>query len=55
MKEQTKIIEAISDAVSAIALQVREAMKAHAGFADIGKRMLIAWREGVSGLRDHRM
>jgi len=54
-KEQSEIIEAISDAVSAAAPQVREAMKAHPDFVDIGKRMLLAWNEGVSGLRDKRM
>ena len=55
VKEQSEIIEAISDAVSATAPQVREAMNAHQGFDDIGKRMLIAWHEGVSGVRDKRM
>jgi serine/threonine-protein kinase HipA len=54
-KEQSEIVEAISDAVSDTAPQVREAMKAHPQFVDIGKRMLIAWREGVSALRDQRM
>ncbi len=54
VKEQVKIIEAIGDAVSVTAVQVREAMTAHPGFADIGKRMLISWHEGVSGLRDSR-
>lgn len=49
-----KIIEAIGDAVSATAIQVREAMTMHPGFVDIGKRMLIAWHEGVSGLRNSR-
>ena len=53
-KEQVKIIEAIGDAVSVTAVQVREAMAVHPGFVDIGKRMLIAWHEGVSGLRDSR-
>ncbi len=55
VKEQLEIIEAISDAVSATVPRVREAMNAHQGFDDIGKRMLIAWDEGVSGLRDKRM
>lgn len=55
VREQSEIIEAISDAVSATAPQVREAMNAHQGFDDIGKRMLIAWHEGISGLRDKRM
>ena len=55
VREQTEIIEAISDAVSATAPLVREAMKTHPAFADIGKRMLLAWHEGVSRLRDKRM
>lgn len=54
VKEQSEIIEAISDAVSATAPQVRDAMKTHPAFADIGKRMLLAWHEGVSILRDKR-
>lgn len=33
---------------------MREAMKVHDGFDDIGKRMLLAWAEGVRGLRDER-
>jgi len=53
-KEQVKIIEAIGDAVSVTAVQVREAMAVHSGFVDIGKRMLISWHEGVSGLRNSR-
>ena len=35
--------------------RVREAMVAHPGFEDIGKRMLMAWSEGVRGLRDQRV
>jgi len=53
-REQTQIIEAISDAVADVAPQVRQAMRQHAGFEDIGKRMLMAWAEGVRGLRDQR-
>lgn len=51
IKAQTEIVEAISDAVSETAVQVRAAMKTHPDFDDIGKRMLLAWHEGVSGLR----
>ena len=51
-KERVNIIEAIGDAMSATAIQVREAMAVHPGFEDIGKRMLIAWQEGASGLRN---
>jgi len=51
-KEQVRIVEAIGDAVSGTAAQIREAMAEHQGFVDIGKRMLISWHEGVSGLRN---
>ena len=54
-KEQTQIVEAISDAVADVAKHVRVAMTEHSGFDDIGKRMLMAWAEGVQGLRDQRM
>ncbi len=27
----------------------------YAGFEDVGKRMLIAWGEGVNGLREQRV
>lgn len=52
---QVKIIEAIGDAVAGVAVQVRQAMVEHPGFQDIGKRMLISWHEGVSGLRGSRI
>jgi serine/threonine-protein kinase HipA len=48
------MVQAISDAVADVAPQVRQAMAQHPGFADIGKRMLLAWSEGVKGLRDQR-
>ena len=53
-KEQALMVQAISDAVADVAPQVRQAMVQHAGFADIGKRMLLAWSEGVQGLREQR-
>jgi serine/threonine-protein kinase HipA len=55
VKQQLHIVEAISDAVSDTAPQVREAIKIHADFTDIGKRMLVAWREGIASLRDKRV
>ena len=55
VKAQVEIVEAISDAVSDIAPRVREAMTRYAAFEDIGKRMLIAWNEGVTGLRGKRV
>ena len=54
-KEQQHMVQAISDAVADVALQVRQAMVRHPGFEDIGKRMLMAWAEGVQGLRDQRV
>ena len=54
-KEQLQTVQAISDAVADVGPQVREAMAQHPGFDDIGKRMLLAWAEGVQGLRDQRM
>jgi serine/threonine-protein kinase HipA len=53
-REQAQIVEAISDAVAGVAPQVRQAMQQHTGFEDVGKRMLLAWAEGVRGLRDQR-
>jgi serine/threonine-protein kinase HipA len=53
-KEQLAIVESISDAVADVAVAVREAMTLHDGFDDIGQRMLLAWAEGVRGLRDER-
>ena len=54
-REQLHIVHAISDAVADVASQVRQAMGQHPGFQDIGKRMLLAWSEGVQGLRDQRV
>lgn len=54
-KEQVKIVEEISDAVSEIAPRVREAMAHHTKFEEIGTRMLETWNEGVIGLRDRRV
>ncbi len=54
-KEQQHMVQAISDAVADVAPQVRAAMAQHDGFKDIGKRMLLAWSEGVQGLRDPRV
>lgn len=53
-QEQSVLVEQISDAVSGTAPLVREAMKEHAGFREIGKHLLKAWFEGVSSLRNKR-
>ena len=54
MKQQ-HMVQAISDAVADVAPLVRAAMTLPPGFADVGSRMLLAWHEGVQGLRDERV
>lgn len=54
-KEQQWLLEAVSDAVADVGPMVRQAMQQHPGFKDVGKRMLMAWGEGIQGLRDHRV
>jgi serine/threonine-protein kinase HipA len=54
-KEQGQLLEAISDAVADVGPLVRAAMAQHPGFEDVGKRMLMAWAEGVQGLRNQRV
>ncbi len=54
-REQKEIIEQISDAIADTAPAVREMMDGLAGFKDTGKRMLVAWSEGVKLLREPRM
>jgi serine/threonine-protein kinase HipA len=55
LKEQQHMVQAISDAVADVGREVRHAMSAHPGFEDIGQRMLLAWSEGIQGLRDARV
>jgi serine/threonine-protein kinase HipA len=54
-KEQQQMVQAISDAVADVGHEVRQAMTEHPGFEEVGKRMLLAWAEGVQGLRDDRV
>jgi serine/threonine-protein kinase HipA len=54
-KEQQHMVQAISDAVADVGREVRQAMTEHPGFEEVGKRMLLAWAEGVRGLRDDRV
>ncbi len=54
-REQKQIVDEISDAVADTAPTVREMIKNLGGFKDTGKRMLIAWSEGVKLLRQSRM
>ena len=55
LRKQAAILECISDSVADTVPLVREKMSELPGFSDIGKRMLLAWREGITGLRDRRV
>jgi serine/threonine-protein kinase HipA len=54
-KEQMHMVEAISDAVADVGPLVRKAMRQNPAFEDVGKRMLMAWAEGVQALREKRV
>lgn len=54
-REQAEIVERIGTAMNEVAPQVRAAMAEHPGFTEIGKRMLIAWQEGLATLRGKRI
>ena len=54
-KEQSVLLESISDAVADVIPLVQAETKEHPEFAALGKRILLAWHEGVSGLRDRRV
>jgi serine/threonine-protein kinase HipA len=55
MREQVEIVDQVASAMAEVGPLVREAMQQHPGFVDIGKRMLLAWQEGIAGLRDKRI
>lgn len=46
-REQAAIVDQIGTAMADVGPQVREAMDQHPGSVEIGKRMLLAWREGI--------
>lgn len=49
-REQRAIVEQIGQAIDEVAPTVRDAMAQHAGFHEIGKRMLLAWQQGMQTL-----
>jgi len=55
LREQSVMLEHISDAVADTVPLVRERMSELPEFRDIGKRMLLAWQEGITSLRDRRV
>lgn len=55
MRDQVEIVDQIAAGMAEVGPLVREAMQQHPGFVDIGKRMLLAWQDGINGLRDKRV
>lgn len=55
LREQSEMVEHISDSVADAVPLVRGKMSELPEFRDTGKRMLLAWQEGVNSLRDRRM
>lgn len=55
MRDQVEIVDQIAAAMAEVGPIVRDAIQQHPGFVDIGKRMLLAWKDGISGLRDKRV
>ncbi|MFZ4388347.1 MAG: type II toxin-antitoxin system HipA family toxin [Chthoniobacterales bacterium] len=54
LREQSLMIETICEAITGTAPKVREAIREHPDFRDLGKHMLLAWEEGIHTLRDKR-
>lgn len=54
LRDQAEIVDQIAAAMADVGPMVRAAMAEHPGFGDIGKRMLLSWQEGITGLRDKR-
>jgi len=54
VREQASIIERIGEAITEVAPAVCDAINEHPGFREIGKRMLLAWQEGLGTLRNKR-
>lgn len=54
-RQQADMVEQIGAAMANVGPQVRTAMIEYPGFAETGKRMLLAWQEGLEGLRDKRI
>jgi len=51
-KAQSLMLESICEAMAAVAPEVRARMEDLPAFRETGKRMLLAWKEGMESLRD---
>jgi len=54
VREQAEIVDRIAVAMAEVGPMVRTAMDEHPDFREIGKRMLLVWRQGIDGLRSKR-
>ena len=55
LRGQSEMVDRISDAVADTVPAVRDKIAELPEFNDTGKRMLLAWQEGVTSLRDRRV
>jgi serine/threonine-protein kinase HipA len=55
LRDQSEMVERISAAVADTVPAVRDKIAELPEFSDTGKRILLAWHEGVAGLRDPRV
>jgi len=54
-RDQVTLVDKIGTAMLGVAPAVLAAMEQHPGFRETGKRMLLSWHEGLSGLHDSRV
>ena len=54
LREQAQIVDRIAVAMAEVGSMVRASMEEHPGFREIGKRMLLAWHQGIDGLCSKR-
>jgi serine/threonine-protein kinase HipA len=54
-KVQSVMLESICDAMAEVVPEVRARMEDLPAFRETGKRMLLAWKDGVVGLRDKQV
>jgi serine/threonine-protein kinase HipA len=54
LREQAQIVEQIAAAMAEVGPTIRASMEEHPGFREIGKSMLLAWHQGIDGLRNKR-
>jgi serine/threonine-protein kinase HipA len=55
LREQSEMVERISDSAADVIPLVRDKMSELPEFRDTGKRMLLAWKAGINDLRDRRV